>query len=488
VPSRFGPFELTPETYELRCGGSLLRVEPKVIEALAYLVAHRDRIVRKDELFAVLWPGQFASDSALTRLVRDARRALREGGSTEEWIQTVYGRGFRFVGEVEAGPGGSNEALLPPVVPRPAERAGALWGRAWVGVAAGLLGLGVLAYLALGARRPGPAPPAEAYQLYLRAVEPLRRAVCEGRAPLALLQRSLELDPSYTPAWEELGWAHYNLVSSCGESGTHYSDALRAADRALAQRPGSPHALGLKAAVLTETGRVEDAYALVAQGPAREQSAELAFFEGYALTYAGFLPEAAERMERALRIDPAFLTAGGWTPNALLYLGEDERFLSLLPDAGSPLQRYYRGYALARRGRTDEALRVLQPAYRERPGDVFARLARALAEILAGRGDAASLILRQLADQRRELGASDGELTFKVAQLLARAGEPEAARAELELAIAQGFFCPRCYLDDPDLAAALTRAGLGSLVGPARQRHVAFGRRFRMGADREAGS
>lgn len=93
---RFGDFELWRERYELRRGAAPVALEPRVFEVLAYLVHHRDRVVPKSELLASLWPGQYVSDSALTRTIGEARRALRH----EEWIKTVYGRGFAFTAPV----------------------------------------------------------------------------------------------------------------------------------------------------------------------------------------------------------------------------------------------------------------------------------------------------------------------------------------------------------------------------------------------------
>jgi TolB-like protein/Tfp pilus assembly protein PilF len=97
---RFGAFELCPERYELRRGRAPVSLEPRVLEVLAYLVSHHDRVVPKHELLDRLWPGQAVSEAALTRTIREARRALRTSRQRGSWIKTVYGRGFRFVGPV----------------------------------------------------------------------------------------------------------------------------------------------------------------------------------------------------------------------------------------------------------------------------------------------------------------------------------------------------------------------------------------------------
>jgi DNA-binding winged helix-turn-helix (wHTH) protein len=95
---RFGDFELVPERYELRWRGQPVGLEPRVLEVLAYLVAHADRVVPKHELLERLWAGVVVSESVLTRAVKEARRAV--GGPPGSWIRTVYGRGFQFTGPV----------------------------------------------------------------------------------------------------------------------------------------------------------------------------------------------------------------------------------------------------------------------------------------------------------------------------------------------------------------------------------------------------
>jgi TolB-like protein len=96
---RFGDFVLDTARFELRGAGEVVRAEPRVLELLHYLVRNHDRVVPKEELLDKLWPDTHVSDSALTSTVRDARRALSDSPTSPRWIKTVYGRGFRFVGQ-----------------------------------------------------------------------------------------------------------------------------------------------------------------------------------------------------------------------------------------------------------------------------------------------------------------------------------------------------------------------------------------------------
>jgi TolB-like protein len=97
---RFGEFELDLDRYELRRGGEVVKTEPRVLEVLNYLIAQRERVVPKEELHDSIWRDVYVSESALTTTIRDARRALSDSPADARWIRTVYGRGFRFIGEV----------------------------------------------------------------------------------------------------------------------------------------------------------------------------------------------------------------------------------------------------------------------------------------------------------------------------------------------------------------------------------------------------
>ena len=69
-------------------------------------MAHRDRVVSRDELFARLWPDQFVTDDALGRCIRAARRALEDRPEAPRYITTTRGRGYRFIAPVQEQPHG----------------------------------------------------------------------------------------------------------------------------------------------------------------------------------------------------------------------------------------------------------------------------------------------------------------------------------------------------------------------------------------------
>jgi TolB-like protein len=99
---RFGEYELDLDRYELRRGADVVKTEPRVLEVLDYLIARRERVVPKEELLDAIWRDVHVSESALTTTIRDARRALGDSSGEPRFIRTVYGRGFRFVGDIES--------------------------------------------------------------------------------------------------------------------------------------------------------------------------------------------------------------------------------------------------------------------------------------------------------------------------------------------------------------------------------------------------
>lgn len=484
----WGEFELDRERFELRRAGEPVRVEPRVLELLLDLAEHADRVVGKRELFERVWKAEFVGESTLTAAVAEARRALGGGDLRASPIRTVHGRGYRFIlpGAPFAAPAATAAVAEPAAVqPRPAATRTLRLRQA--GIALGLLAALSAAGWLLG--RPWKispaaeraAPSAEAQRLYLEARQSLQQAGCVGPAARPMLERAVALEPTFAPAWAELGWAHYNLVSSCGESGRHYDAALENAQRALALAPETPRAFGLEAVVLVETGRAEEAYQFLTDAERAGRgggAAHVPFFQSYVLNYAGFLRRSAELVEEAVRRQPTFLADGGWTPNAYLYLGDADRFLALLPPGSSPLFRFYRGMAERRRSRPEESRRALSPAFETAPSDLFARLSQALLAALDGRPEESKILLRQLSLQRGKLGAGDGEVSYKLAQLFALVGERQEAAAQVELAVEQGFFCAACLAGEPLFADLVGEAVYRTALARARARHAAFGARF----------
>ena len=110
----FDDVELDDRLYQLRRGGAVLHVEPRVFDLLLYLAKHNDRIATKAELLAAVWQGVAVSDSVLSTAMNGVRRAIGAKGRGGGPIETVYGRGYRLRAEVSQRAEAEPEAPVSP--------------------------------------------------------------------------------------------------------------------------------------------------------------------------------------------------------------------------------------------------------------------------------------------------------------------------------------------------------------------------------------
>jgi predicted ATPase/DNA-binding winged helix-turn-helix (wHTH) protein len=96
----FGEFVVDRTRFEVRRRGDVVRLEPRGFDVLAYLVAHRGRVVTKEELLDEVWGDRFVSESALSSQIRHVRRVLGDDGRSQGYVRTAHGRGYQFVADV----------------------------------------------------------------------------------------------------------------------------------------------------------------------------------------------------------------------------------------------------------------------------------------------------------------------------------------------------------------------------------------------------
>lgn len=140
---RFGPYALDGSARELRRNGERVETEPKAFELLLYLARNADRAVGKDELLNALWPRQIVTETALSRCVMKARRAVDDDATAQSVIRTLHGHGYRFVAPLATAAEPGEARAAPPLEPAESDSAPARAQRSrpafGVPVAAGLL-------------------------------------------------------------------------------------------------------------------------------------------------------------------------------------------------------------------------------------------------------------------------------------------------------------------------------------------------------------
>jgi DNA-binding winged helix-turn-helix (wHTH) protein/pimeloyl-ACP methyl ester carboxylesterase len=100
---RFGPFHLDVRERRLSRGGEVIPLRLKVFDTLRVLVENAGRLVTKQELLDTVWPETAVEENNLNHNVSVLRKALGEGATGQQYIETVPRVGYRFVAPVDAG-------------------------------------------------------------------------------------------------------------------------------------------------------------------------------------------------------------------------------------------------------------------------------------------------------------------------------------------------------------------------------------------------
>jgi predicted ATPase/DNA-binding winged helix-turn-helix (wHTH) protein len=110
---RFGRFELQPTQRQLLADGSPAGLGQRAFDVLHALIQRRERLVTKNELLEIVWPGLVVEENNLQVQISTLRKLLGP-----QAIATIPGRGYRFTAALEGAATGSPEAMA--TVPAPA--------------------------------------------------------------------------------------------------------------------------------------------------------------------------------------------------------------------------------------------------------------------------------------------------------------------------------------------------------------------------------
>ena len=137
-----GPIRLDRRDERVWQNGQEVRLGGKAVALLRALMERPRTLVTKDELFDIVWPGVAVSESVLTTAAKEVRQALGDDARNPQIIQTVYGRGYRFLPDVETK---DELAAEPPAVKEPKAPSRDRW--LWGAVAAVVLVVAAAAFL-----------------------------------------------------------------------------------------------------------------------------------------------------------------------------------------------------------------------------------------------------------------------------------------------------------------------------------------------------
>jgi TolB-like protein/DNA-binding winged helix-turn-helix (wHTH) protein len=100
---KFGDgFELDRNSYELRRAGRALKLERIPLDILFLLVERRGQLVTREDIIARIWGRDvfLDTDSSINGAIRKIRLALKDDPDNPVFLQTVTGKGYRFIAAV----------------------------------------------------------------------------------------------------------------------------------------------------------------------------------------------------------------------------------------------------------------------------------------------------------------------------------------------------------------------------------------------------
>src|SRR5438270_2881513 len=96
----FGPFRLDPGERRLSREGQPITLRAKIFDTLCVLVEAHGRLVEKDDLIHRVWQDAVVEEGNLAHNISALRKILGEPATGQKYVETVPGRGYRFVAEV----------------------------------------------------------------------------------------------------------------------------------------------------------------------------------------------------------------------------------------------------------------------------------------------------------------------------------------------------------------------------------------------------
>ncbi|MGA9643415.1 MAG: protein kinase [Terriglobales bacterium] len=318
------------------------------------------------------------------------------------------------------------------------------------------LGIGG-SFLDTGTRPKNP----DAYDLYLHSLA-LAHDAGPNKDAISVLETVVKMDPTYAPAWEQLGLRCYYDADYSDGGEEMFQRSTKAYERALELDPNRIVAAGQLINNHVERGELGKAYKEAqAFVKSRPDSAQAHFTVSYVFRYAGMLEQSVSECNTALALDPgnyAFRSCA-W---AFMELGKTEQAADFVRlDAGSEWAAYATPSILLREGKVQEA----REAVKKMP--TTPRYHRDLLEACLGLRPASELDRIAHDDETNLPSDADPETWYYQGAILAYCGKKSAALHMLQAAVEQNYCAYSNLLYDPLLAKLRTDTAFDKVLTEA---------------------
>jgi DNA-binding winged helix-turn-helix (wHTH) protein len=442
VPPITPDVELDLGRYELRRRGRRVKLARKPMELLIFLVARRGQLVSREEIVSRLWRSDLFVDTEpnINNIVRKIRAALGDNSVRPRFLETVVGKGYRFVGPIQV----IDARLAPPSAAGTRQSPDPL----------------AHAEFLRGSQLSSSGDPAHLDEAAQHLMEAVRRdpefALAHAALSFVCATRHFEFDP--TSAWLERAEFHCT--------------------RSLELDPNLAEAHLAKAFLLwgpSKNFQHLEAIAELRCALALDRQLPHAYNRlGTILAHIGLLDRAREMYERARRFHPnnavshSIVQVYLWNRDYTLASREVDAWRAETPGNKYPV--YYAPQIAVRTGDFDRARSLLGEAARLLPEEPLIISLHALFDALTGDEERALEGIRQACAIPKSFGHAH-HTYYHIACALSVLGRERAAFEWLERSVSTGFACWPFFVKDPCLRNLQSLPAFGLLISSLQAKY-----------------
>lgn len=94
---RCGALVIDPRARSVQRAGQMVALTPKEFDILYFLARNRGEVFTKEQIYQAVWEGDYMlDDSNIMAFIRKLRKKIEPNPDAPEYIQTIWGIGYRF--------------------------------------------------------------------------------------------------------------------------------------------------------------------------------------------------------------------------------------------------------------------------------------------------------------------------------------------------------------------------------------------------------
>jgi len=312
-----------------------------------------------------------------------------------------------------------------------------------------------------------------AYEYYLKGIS-YPYTTQTNQLAVEMLEKSIELDSTFAPAYEALGSRHHRLANYKFGGMKQIELAEKYLKKASSLNPDLLSALGDLSLIYTETSRTEEAVELTRKMlKLNPNNPDAHFSLGYIYRYVGMLEESEREYDTAISLDPkkGFRSAG----ITYLYLGKYDKALQGFDlDAESSFGLSWKGQLHVRQGQRNLALEYLNRAISLDPNSISGYWAAGMKAYLEGNNDKGIRLIKIVENKN----PTDSEVWYNLSNLYGLLGDKNSCINALKNAVNGRYYNYPYMLKDYFFDSVRNEPEFQKVLALTKEKHEAFKKKF----------